>query len=470
MWKNGDARASAFIAFGVTLGYVIHRAIRVTASSWTVRVHWISCNAKNGKRKTDNGRQVLFLFFQMFHIQFRLGDDDAGEGDEGDEVRDGHERVYDVGQDPDGFQFQETARCDEADEDDAVWQDDFDAAQIFRAAFAVIVPAEDRRESEENKGNHEEVAAESREGVREGCVRQGRAIEAARPFAGDDEGEPGQGADDDRVDEGACHGDEALLGRPFCLGRRCCDRSRAEAGFIREDAARHPVSHRHHDGRAEESARCRRPGEGRLDDKADGARHLVRIGNQDENRDDEINDGHSRHDFGRNGRNRLQPADCDGRDEDRQNERGVNGIEACRDFRDFHDGIDLRKCPDAEEGDEDAGNGKECAERFPFFAHPVFDVVHRAAGNISFGVLLAVFHGEKSFGVFRRHAEESGHPHPENGAGAAGCDGSGDADDIARADGGGERRAECFETVDIAVAVIFRRENEMKGARQLRHL
>ena len=38
-------------------------------------------------------------------IMFRLMHDDAREGDEGDEVRDRHEAVHDVGEDPDRLEL-----------------------------------------------------------------------------------------------------------------------------------------------------------------------------------------------------------------------------------------------------------------------------------------------------------------------------------------------------------------------------
>ncbi len=112
----------------------------------------------------------------MSHVKFRFRYDDAGEGNQRDEVRDGHEGVDDIGEDPDGFEFEETAGRDEADEDDAVRQDDFDAAQIFGTAFAVIIPAEDGRERKENEGNHEEIAAERRESGGEGRIGECGAV------------------------------------------------------------------------------------------------------------------------------------------------------------------------------------------------------------------------------------------------------------------------------------------------------
>ena len=91
----------------------------------------------------------------MSEVFLRFGYDDAREADEGDEVRNSHEAVYDISQDPDDVEFDESAAGDEGDEDDAVRQDAFDADEVFDAAFTVIVPAEDGREREEHQAYHQ---------------------------------------------------------------------------------------------------------------------------------------------------------------------------------------------------------------------------------------------------------------------------------------------------------------------------
>ena len=74
-----------------------------------------------------------FFFFQMSEVFLRFGDDDARQADEGDEVRDSHEAVDDISQDPDDVEFDERAAGDEGDEDDAVRHDAFDADEGFDA-------------------------------------------------------------------------------------------------------------------------------------------------------------------------------------------------------------------------------------------------------------------------------------------------------------------------------------------------
>ena len=84
----------------------------------------------------------------MVEILFRFGYDYAGQTKKSDKVRDGHEAVYDIGENPDGLEFKISTGSNENSEDDAVRYDAFNAEQILAGTFAVIVPAENCREGE----------------------------------------------------------------------------------------------------------------------------------------------------------------------------------------------------------------------------------------------------------------------------------------------------------------------------------
>lgn len=64
-------------------------------------------------------------------------DDDAGEGDDGDQVRDGHEAVERVGDLPDGLEAHGRADYDDGDIDDFIHGHAFTAEEIFDAACPV---------------------------------------------------------------------------------------------------------------------------------------------------------------------------------------------------------------------------------------------------------------------------------------------------------------------------------------------
>ena len=154
----------------------------------------------------------------MSKIFFRFGNDDTAEADEGDQVWNCHEAVDDICENPDDIQFNESAAGYENDEDNAVRHNALYADEVFRAAFTVIVPAQNGRKGKECQAYAKNDAAEGRESLQEGGVRQCCAVEVAGPGTADNEYEARQGADNDRIDERTGHRNEALFCRPFCFG------------------------------------------------------------------------------------------------------------------------------------------------------------------------------------------------------------------------------------------------------------
>ena len=86
---------------------------------------------------------------------------DAGEAQEGDEVRDGHEAVDDISQRPDGFELEEDGRGQDGDVADTVELDGLCAEEVFPAPLAVVVPADNGGEGEEGEGNGEDEGGEA---------------------------------------------------------------------------------------------------------------------------------------------------------------------------------------------------------------------------------------------------------------------------------------------------------------------
>ena len=84
----------------------------------------------------------------------------------------------------------------------------------------------------------------------------------------------------------------------------------------------------------------------------------------------------------------------------------------------------------------------------------------------------AELHREQALGVFGRHAEQGGNPHPEHGARAAGDDCGRHADDVAGADGRGKRGAQSAERRHFAgrVLAFLVFQHVAQGARQLAEL
>ena len=207
-----------------------------------------------------------------------------------------------------------------------------------------------------------------------------------------------------------------------------------------------------------------------MDDFHHSAGHLVSENDQKADSGQEVDDRHGRHNLTGNRGDALQAAQGDSRDDDRQDDGRVDGVQPDGQLRDIDDGVHLGEGADAEVGDEHAGDGEEDCQGAPFPAHAVFNVEHGAADDFPFLIVAAVADRQQAFGIFRGHAEEGSHPHPEQGAGAAGLDRRGDADDVARADGGGQGRAQGAEGRRVALAVALRLEDQSQGARQLAYL
>ena len=248
------------------------------------------------------------------------------------------------------------------------------------------------------------------------------------------------------------------------------DRGGAETGFIGEDAAGDTVLHGHHDGGACKTTGSSRACEGTLENQGNGSRDGIEMHEDKAKADGDVHDGHKRDDLGGDFGDALQAAEGDSGNQQCQDDVRSEFRHTKGDIDTVDDGVDLREGTDAEISDEDRCDGEEGSERFILFAHAVADVEHRAAGNLAFFIGAAILDGEQAFGVFRCHAEECGHPHPEDGTRAADLHSRGDADDVARADRSGEGDAECLEARDITFAVVLGFEDKAERFRQAEYL
>ena len=96
-----------------------------------------------GERK-KLGRELLLFGFLLFDLgEVLLGEfgDDAGQREDRDEVRDGHEAVEGIGKVPDDVEGRDGGDDDEADEDDLIRFDGLHAEEELDAARTVQRPA-----------------------------------------------------------------------------------------------------------------------------------------------------------------------------------------------------------------------------------------------------------------------------------------------------------------------------------------
>ena len=416
----------------------------------------------------------------------RLGhrEHDRTEEDQADKVRRGHHACQRVGNQPEqvhdighrAFQHQrsgaEEGRDDPADPER---QDGFLAEQELAAAFAIIAPAENGGEAEHGEADGDDMFADPGEACIKGrnsqrsagvtpsrltsredvCgIRGGRNTFRAEDARGEDH-ERGDRADDQRVDDRAQHGDEALVDRVLDLGGGVRNRRRALTGFVREDAACDAFLHGQHQQADRDTGAGAVEAEGPFEDHGESARDRVEVHADHNQTTDKVGDGHDRHEAAGHAGNPLDAAQNDGACGCGEDERCDERRDAVAAVQRIRDGVGLDRGACAPAG-QNAQRCEQTAQPGPFRAHAVLDVVHRAADMASFVIDLTEADGEHAFGVFRGGADNCRDPHPEHRARPANGDGGRDAGNVAGPDGrreGGHQRAEWR---DIAFVILVR--------------
>ena len=170
-------------------------------------------------------------------------EDDRTQQCQGDQVGDCHEPVHDICQQPDQFKLDDRPGQDGDDPQDPVRHDDTRPEDELGTAFAVIAPAQKGGEGKYDQAECDDVvpAADS---LAIGKSGQGRTRLSAGPGARQQDDQCRHGADDERVDEGAEHADQALAHRVVCLGRRMRNRGATEACLVGKHSPRDAETNR----------------------------------------------------------------------------------------------------------------------------------------------------------------------------------------------------------------------------------
>ena len=77
------------------------------------------------------------------------------------------------------------------------------------------------------------------------------------------------------------------------------------------------------------------------------------------------------------------------------------------------DTIYLCKSSDTKQTYTHSEKCKNLCQPGPFFTHTIFDIVKRAAKDMTMFVRCTVFDSEKTFGIFRCHTKQGCNFHPE---------------------------------------------------------
>ena len=258
---------------------------------------------------------------------------------------------------------------------------------------------------------------------------------------------------------------------------------RALASLVGEQSARNACTDRQHGAGAEEAARSRLSGEGAGEDFGEGLWDVRVVHDHGDQRHQNICDRHGRHDFFSDRADRLDAADDDNEDKDRDHEASndfaaLTSREAKRAFNRL---ADFAKTEQAGDGvghavgldhvaggdrSEQRADAEQDGEPAPVLPEAAADIAHRAAAIFAIGVHVAEADGERAFGEGESHADEGGDPHPENRAGSAQGNGGRNTCEVAGADLAGQRGRESGEGADLALAIFGLLEEAGKGGWQ----
>ena len=382
-----------------------------------------------------------------------------GKTDDGDEVGDGHEAVEGVGQLPDEVGGEDAAAEDAAADDQAEGQDAVFAKEVAHVHLAEHVPAHDGGEGEKEEGDGQEGDAAGAEGAVEGLLRDGYGLEVGALISAGEHDNEGRGAtDQDRVDKDAGHGHEALNGGVLDVRHGVGMRRGAHTGLVGEEAARYAVADGVFHHRTGCTARRGFRGEGLADDALEHVGHVADIKEEHDERAEDVDQRHEGDNELGDGCDALLSAHDDHAHEQRQHDadevgqvgHGVRpGAEGVDDGD--RDGVGLHHITHATEGEDD-GQGEEDGQWVAFEAFG--DVVCGPTGDAAI-LHLAVLLRQRGFGEYRSHAQQRGHPHPEDGAHTTGGDGRSYAANVARAHLCGHGCGQGLEGVDLVGLVLL---------------
>ena len=151
--------------------------------------------------------------------------------------------------------MQHGTKHDEAHDDEAIRRRALGAEKVLDVLLAEEIPADNRRESEEEQADCHKGDAKGPEAAFKSLLGQGDAGGGAVDGVGHEDDEGGHIQHDKGIHENADDGDKALLGGILHLGDGMGVRGGAHARLVGEQAAGHAVAHGFLDARADDAAR-----------------------------------------------------------------------------------------------------------------------------------------------------------------------------------------------------------------------
>ena len=227
-----------------------------------------------------------------------------------------------------------------------------------------------------------------------------------------------------------------------------CDRSRPNARFVRESGAFEAL-----DQGTDHTASNTQTGKCTFKDLAKGPADLVCVHQDDHQRGDHVHHAHEGHDLFRHLGDGFQAADDHGK-HDSGKDHACDPARVIADhIGDLCMGLVGLEHVAAAEGAEDTEDREhhrqDLAAGNAAFGKALGQVVHRTTRNGAVLVFIPVFHAQRTFGEFRRHAQQTSQNQPECRARPADAHGHRHTCDVAKAHRARKRSGKRLEMANL---------------------
>ena len=285
------------------------------------------------------------------------------------------------------------------------------------------------------------------------------------------QGQTGQGADDDGVQEDFEDAVQSLLSRDGLRAGGVSHGSGTQTSLIGEDAALHtPRDNHKHGADCAAGDACGRECASKDVSEDSGQRGCGE--DNDCQAGHNVDDGHAGNQLLGNRTQTLDAAEQNESSSHSQDQADnqVDGSEAAEVRVESQDnGVDGGDDVAGLDGVAGAQCGQSCkdgeqdSQPLPLGAQTLGDGVHGAADPVANRITLTELNSQQDLGILGSHTDQCGDPQPEQSAGAAQGDSCGDTSDVTGADGACQRSGNCLEGSHFAFCSLLLGEDLTQG-------
>lgn len=389
--------------------------------------------------------------------------DDRSEDENGNEVWNRHQCIGNIRQVP--YEIQRLGGADEYDKRESDTVDDIEAVgteEVFPCFFPIVFPAEDGGESKEDDADGNDVAAYSAQMGGEsghGKFYAGERLAVSAQGTEDigrSNGQAGDGAYYDGIDEGTGHRDVSLTG--WMIGGRssCGNRCRTKACFIGETSSCYAEADRIHHGDgdgAHDAPFYSLRVDGHHKDEIEAVRNIFIVDGNAEDACQDIECSHAWYDDGSHSCDGADAADNYCKGENGKNDAHDGGIKSEGSIHSGGNRIRLSHVADAERSDDREESEEGAHEKAgSSVGETILHGEHGAAFHLAFRIHFSVLETKEAFREFSGKAEACRDPHPYESPRTAGKHGGSNTYYISCTDSCRKSRHKCRERRNISTS------------------